>query len=114
MKPLIGISCDADLGHTRDAISPGERVYFLKGDYAHAVWDCGGTPALLPCYGSTETVELYVGYMHGLLLTGGAFDIDPHHYGEEPHRKLGPINPPRTSSQPFQSMPARFSSQANE
>lgn len=96
MKPLIGVSCDADLGHARDAISPGEGVYFLKSDYVQAVWDCGGTPVLIPCHGGTEAIAQHLSYIHGLLLTGGAFDIEPHHYGEEPHRKLGPINPPRT------------------
>jgi len=97
MRAVIGVSCDADLGHTREAISPGQRVYFVSGEYVQAVWDCGGTPMLIPCQGGAEAVSHYLECIHGLLLTGGPSDIEPHYYGEQPHRKLGPMNPPRTS-----------------
>jgi putative glutamine amidotransferase len=37
-----------------------------------------------------------VEHLHGLLIPGSPADIDPACYGEEPHPRLGPVNPLRT------------------
>jgi putative glutamine amidotransferase len=43
-----------------------------------------------------ESRAAYALHLHGLLIPGSPADIDPASYGEEPHPRLGPVNPLRT------------------
>jgi putative glutamine amidotransferase len=45
---------------------------------------------------SDECRAAYVQTLHGLLIPGSPADVDPAWYGEEPHARLGPVNPLRT------------------
>jgi putative glutamine amidotransferase len=96
LRPLIGITCDLDLGNGRETRTPGRKVHVLYDDYVQAVAASGGLPLLLPAQAGVGSLEAYAGLLHGLLIPGSPADVDPAHYGEEPHARLGPVNPLRT------------------
>jgi putative glutamine amidotransferase len=96
VRPTIGITCDLDLGTGREARLPGRKSHVLYDDYAHAILESGGLPVLLPTSASDESRVAYAELLHGLLIPGSPADIDPACYGEEPHARLGPVNPLRT------------------
>lgn len=87
-KPLIGImpSYDREKGTT-----------LLRSEYAWGVAEAGGLPVVLPVP-TIETPEdqwlELLDRIDGLLVAGGP-DIDPVHWGEPPHRKLGAVSPER-------------------
>ncbi len=73
--PVIGITLDRE--------EPGGYSKFpwlaLRENYCRAVSKAGGLPVLLPH--ETERVEEYLALIHGLIVSGGAFDIDPALFG---------------------------------
>lgn len=75
--PMIGITLDHE--------APGNYSkfpwYALRENYILAISNAGGLPWPLPH--SPEQVNLYLTYLHGLLITGGAFDIDPALFGDK-------------------------------
>ena len=70
-KPVIGITLDSE--------PPGGYSklpwYALRENYVGAVRRAGGLPILLPH--EPEEAEAYLERIDGLVVTGGAFDIDP-------------------------------------
>lgn len=96
MRPMIGITCDLDLGTGRDARAPGRKVHVLYDDYVQAVLVAGGVPVLLPTIRDEDGRVAYAQPLHGLLIPGSPADVDPAYYGEEPQQRLGPVNPLRT------------------
>ena len=88
MRPLIGITCAT---HSTES---GRRWFGLYQSYARAVALAGGAPVLIPSLGAEETDALRPLFdsLDGLLLPGGA-DIQPSCYGQEPHPKLGGVDP---------------------
>jgi putative glutamine amidotransferase len=93
---MIGITCDLDLGNGKESRAPGRAAHVLYDDYVQAVLASGGLPVLLPTVKPNESRATYVQHLDGLLLPGSPTDVDPACYGEEPHPRLGPINPRRT------------------
>ena len=83
MKPIIGITTDVEKNDK----------HVLKNTYVKAVIRAGGLPIILPV-GAEEDVKQFAGLIDGLLLTGGG-DIDPTIFGEEPHARLGDVEPAR-------------------
>src|SRR5512134_1679340 len=73
--PVIGITLDRE--------EPGGYSKFpwlaLRENYGRAVSKAGGLPVLLPH--ETERVQEYLALMHGLIVSGGAFDVDPALFG---------------------------------
>ncbi len=73
--PVIGITLDAE--------PPGGYSKFpwlaLRENYAHAVVDAGGLPVMLPH--EPSQVDAYLGLIGGLIISGGAFDVDPAMFG---------------------------------
>ena len=57
----------------------------------------GGLPIVLPYADDPSVVQGYLDRVQGLVVTGGAFDIPPAHYGEEAREGLGPLKPLRTA-----------------
>jgi putative glutamine amidotransferase len=96
VQPIIGITCDLDLGTGREARAPGRGTHVVYDDYVEAVLVSGGLPMLLPVVRSAESCVAYAQHLHGLLIPGSPADLDPAHYGEEPHPRLGPVNLLRT------------------
>lgn len=90
MKPLIGIT--PDFQEPEDA----EKRYFLYERYPLAVSRAGGVPLILPFVEEPGEVALIFDRIDGLMITGGAFDIDPAHYGEQWAVKEGCVKEVRT------------------
>ncbi|HET6519147.1 MAG TPA: gamma-glutamyl-gamma-aminobutyrate hydrolase family protein, partial [Geminicoccaceae bacterium] len=74
-RPRIGLTLDAE--------PPGgySRLpwYALRQNYFAAVVEAGGLPVALPH--EPELAESYLDLLDGLIVTGGAFDLDPSLYG---------------------------------
>ena len=77
-RPTIGLTLDAE--------QPGGYSklpwYALRQNYFAAVAKAGGLPVALPHH--PELAEAYLDGIDGLLVTGGAFDVDPALYGGGP------------------------------
>jgi Predicted glutamine amidotransferases len=54
----------------------------------------GGAPLLIPPLLDAATLRTIYERLDGVLLAGGG-DIAPNHYGDQPHERLGTIDPPR-------------------
>jgi putative glutamine amidotransferase len=72
----------------RPQSEPPMRELALGLGYPGAVERAGAVPVILPPLHG-DAIDLLVGRLDGLLLTGGP-DLDPHTYGAEPHAALGP------------------------
>jgi putative glutamine amidotransferase len=75
-RPLIGVTLDAE--------KPGGYSkfpwYALRQNYCEAVIAAGGLPVALPH--EPENAAAYLDTIDGLVVTGGAFDVDPSLYGD--------------------------------
>ncbi|MFT9071405.1 gamma-glutamyl-gamma-aminobutyrate hydrolase family protein [Gluconobacter potus] len=91
--PLIGLTLDHEPG------GPGQfsryPFHALRENYLTAVSDAGGMPV---CLGYDCDAEALMARLDGLIVTGGAFDVDPALYGEAPHPLTSP-RPARTSAE---------------
>ncbi len=74
-QPLIGLTLDSE--------PPGGYSkfpwYALRENYCGAVARAGGLPILLPH--EPEQAQAYLDRIDGLIVTGGAFDVDPAVFG---------------------------------
>jgi putative glutamine amidotransferase len=74
-RPVIGLSLDSE--------APGGYSkfpwYALRQNYFSAVAAAGGLPVALPH--EPALAEHYLGLIDGLIVTGGAFDVDPSLFG---------------------------------
>src|SRR5215470_9511016 len=74
-RPAIGLTLDAE--------PPGGYSklpwYALRQNYCDVVTRAGGLPVLLPH--EPEQAEAYLDRLDGLIVTGGAFDVDPALFG---------------------------------
>jgi putative glutamine amidotransferase len=74
-RPIIGITLDAE--------PPGGYSkfpwYALRQNYFAAAAEAGGLPIALPH--EPQMAEAYLDRIDGLVITGGAFDVDPAFYG---------------------------------
>ncbi len=74
-RPVIGITLDAE--------PPGGYSKFpwlaLRENYADAVAEAGGVAVLLPH--APDGIDDYLTLLQGLIISGGAFDIDPALFG---------------------------------
>jgi len=66
--------------------------------YLDAVLWAGGLPLLIPSTTDPEVTREYLEQVQGVLLPGSPNDIDPRKYGEEPHVKLGKLQPEREAT----------------
>ncbi len=75
-RPLIGITLDREEpgGYSR------YPWYALRTNYANAVATAGGLPVALPH--DPALTDAYLDHLDALIVTGGAFDVDPSLYGE--------------------------------
>ena len=74
-RPIIGVTLDAE--------EPGGYSklpwYALRKNYFSALAEAGALPVALPH--QVELAEAYLDEIDGLMITGGAFDVDPSLYG---------------------------------
>ncbi len=76
MKPVIGLTLD-----TAPPTGLGRSPrYVIRQNYCDAVAAAGGAPYCLPH--QPEAIAAYADMLDGLVVTGGAFDIDPTLFGD--------------------------------
>ncbi len=85
--PLIGIPADRRLY--------GKHYFHMVGEkYIEAIAvGANAMPVLIPALGSEMDLQSLLGACDGLLLTGSASNVEPHHYG-------GPASEPGTLHDP--------------
>lgn len=88
-RPVIGIP--ADYAPAPD-ITISHPRWLLNETYVNAVVDNGGLPLILPALPREH--DQLVGILDGVILSGGG-DIDPVHFGQQPHPELGGVSPKR-------------------
>ncbi|MGE0224254.1 MAG: gamma-glutamyl-gamma-aminobutyrate hydrolase family protein [Acetobacteraceae bacterium] len=75
-RPVIGVTLDSE--------QPGGYSkypwYALRQNYAEAIMAAGGLPVMVPH--SAGLAQAYLDQIDALVVTGGAFDIDPSLYGD--------------------------------
>lgn len=75
-RPIIGITLDSE--------EPGGYSkfpwYAVRENYCSAIADAGGLPVPLPH--EPDLAENYLENIDGLVITGGAFDVDPAIFGD--------------------------------
>ncbi len=88
MSPLIGI--------TQHPITSPDRAELdeLVDDIVHAVERAGGAPVLIPLGLADATLRGLYARLDGVLFSGGG-DIDPAHYGADPHPAVSGVDPER-------------------
>jgi putative glutamine amidotransferase len=89
-RPLIGLTLDSEPAGGWSKLP----WYALRQNYFTAVIEAGGLPVALPHH--PELAAEYLAALDGLLVTGGAFDVDPALWGGgAPHPKVT-LKPGRT------------------
>ena len=92
-RPLIGIT--AQTLQAIDGIPEGlPNSVVMNQRYYHAVALAGGAPVLVPLLDDLETLRAIYERTDGILIPGGV-DVDPAAFGEQPHERLGRIDPAR-------------------
>jgi putative glutamine amidotransferase len=94
-QPLIGLTLDSDEGQmvSKGGLTKVAR-YALKANYPAAIAGAGGMPVGLPH--APEAVESYADRLDGLVVTGGAFDVDPAMFGATTRNAKVTTKPNRT------------------
>lgn len=90
MVPIIGVSGCYQV-FSSQLFHSVER-YFINKSYLEAVKLNGGLPLPIPVVEEPEQLRAYIEMCDALLLPGGG-DVDPMYFGEEPHPKLGTVQP---------------------
>ncbi len=92
-RPLIGLTLDAEPagGWSR------YPWYALRQNYTAAVAAAGGLAVALPH--DPELADAYLERLDGLIVTGGAFDVDPSLYGETERHQTVELKEARTSAE---------------
>ena len=89
-EPLIGITADSE--------QPGGYSkfpwYALRQNYCSAVRAAGGVPLVLPH--EPTLVDHYMNLIDGLVVSGGAFDVDPALFGAETRHSTVTLKEGRT------------------
>ncbi len=75
-QPVIGLTLDRE---PAGGYSKTHPWYALRENYCDAILAAGGLPVLLPH--EPEQAEAYLALIGGLVVTGGAFDVDPALFG---------------------------------
>jgi putative glutamine amidotransferase len=92
-RPLIGVTLDAE--------PPGGyskyHWYALRANYTEAIAAAGGLPVALPHH--AELVPDYLDRLDGLVVTGGAFDVDPSLYGATERHATVSLKEHRTAAE---------------
>jgi len=92
-RPVIGVTLDSE--------SPGGYSkypwYALRQNYSAAIAGAGGLPVALPHL--PEHAAAYLDQIRGLVVTGGAFDVDPALYGDGSRHATVTLKENRTATE---------------
>lgn len=83
--------------HAGPRLRPKRAEFFLTEPTVRAVRAVGGTPLLLPP-GEPE-LEALLERVDAVVITGGAFDIDPRHYGQQALARIDRVDEERTATE---------------
>jgi putative glutamine amidotransferase len=94
-RPLVAVTTSelrvAGDVHRQPQGEPARKEMALGLAYVSAVEEAGALPVVVtPLH--ADAIEPLLDRVNGLCISGGP-DLDPSVYGEEPHEKLGPIEP---------------------
>jgi putative glutamine amidotransferase len=91
-KPLIGVTLDSE--------QPGGYSkfpwYALRTNYMDAIFAAGGLPVALAHH---DEAAAYLDNIDALIVTGGAFDVDPAMYGDAGQHETVILKPGRTATE---------------
>jgi putative glutamine amidotransferase len=90
-RPVIGVTLDSEEAGGYSKLP----WYALRQNYADAVERAGGLPFLLPH--QPGEAEEYLDRIDGLVVTGGAFDVDPSLFGATTRHETVVLKTRRTS-----------------
>ncbi len=90
-RPVIGITLDSEEAGGYAKLP----WYALRRNYSDTIVAAGGLPVLLPH--DPELADMYLDRIDGLLLTGGAFDVDPSLFGATERHPLVIVKARRTA-----------------
>ena len=96
---IVAVSCDRrPLGHkpVSHRVRPARAEVFVKECIIQQLRDAGMESVLLPPEGTPELVDWVLEHCDGVVITGGAFDIDPKWYGKEQQGRLDMVDEGRT------------------
>ena len=92
-RPVIGITLDSE--------QPGGYSkypwYAVRQNYADAIAAAGGLPIALP-HDASLAAE-YLNHIDALVVTGGAFDVDPALYGDDDRHATVTLKEGRTAAE---------------
>jgi putative glutamine amidotransferase len=92
-RPVIGVTLDSE--------SPGGYSkypwYALRANYSAAIAAAGGLPISLPHF--SDLADAYLDQVQGLVVTGGAFDVDPALYGDAGRHATVTLKENRTATE---------------
>jgi putative glutamine amidotransferase len=92
-RPVIGVTLDAE--------PPGGYSkwpwYALRSNYMEAIAGAGGLPVALPHHAALA--EAYLNELDALVVTGGAFDVDPWLYGAAERHATVTLKEERTATE---------------
>lgn len=88
MRPRIGITTSTLQRNPEGSVQLSTA---LPMTYVHCVYQAGGLPLLLPNLPHPEQAEEIIGYLDGILFSGGG-DVDPANWQEAPHPALGTVD----------------------
>ena len=93
-RPTIGVTAATE--KVSYGVWSEVQAFMSPASYTRAVQRAGGRPVLLiPDQEDTEDPDGVLGVVDALIVTGGAGDVNPALYGEEPHPQTGPIQEER-------------------
>lgn len=89
-RPVIGLTLDAEAAGGYSKFP----WYALRQNYCSSIAAAGGLPVALPH--ETELAAEMVAELDGLIVTGGAFDVDPTLFGDKSRHDSVTVKPGRT------------------
>ena len=93
-RPTIGVTAATE--NVSYGVWSDIPAVVSPASYALAVQRAGGRPVLLlPDPEDTRDPEGVLGMIDALIVTGGAGDVEPALYGQEPHPETGPVQQER-------------------
>ncbi len=98
-RPIIAVTCDhraVGPAGTSARVRPGRPEVYIGEAVVRRLRDAGAIVLLLPPGDVGGGAEL-LRRCDGLVITGGAFDIHPHHYGQLVQGRLDGTNEDRTT-----------------
>jgi putative glutamine amidotransferase len=90
-RPLIGITLDSEEAGGYSKFP----WYAIRENYSSAVVKAGGLPVMLPH--EVDRVDEYLDLISGLVVTGGAFDVDPALFGADSRHPSVTLKTARTN-----------------